>query len=469
MTGVILLPSLERAKDVAKFFESYLKTKTMAPVWVIVDDLDPQLEEYKALFYPSGCEIKVTTARSMGEKCNELWEAYRGFDYVIICNDDHVLMTEGWDQTCIGQLSGVNVVFTNDGMTPETPWNFPKRLCGAICFSGKLLRTLGWLFPPGIKHLYSDEIWGQLFARGQCTRGLGDVCVYHEHGYLKPEKQDKTFKLINGEKGLVNGEGTSDLWLEDKKAFEKYMSTSFETDVQKIMDLQPKQGVMIATPSHDGNVAMAYALGLADASINLAQHGVYFEMARVVGSSLIPHARNSLVDMFLRSKCQRLLFIDSDQGFDKNAVFSLLQSPRLIIAGITPHKRFPINLNFEPLPDDHKYFKSLTNKGMEEFKVFAKDKADPLGNIEVNRVGTGIVMIDRKVFDLMKEHVEHYEPFDDRTDVVHGEYFKFGIGPNKRYLGEDWHFTSLAKKLKIPIYINANVIVSHTGTYTFTA
>lgn len=468
MTGCWLLPTLNRPTELVKFFKTYLETESSTPVWVLVGKDDPQIEAYRCISIPQDSEMIFTDSETMGDKVREVWGRFKDFDYVGILNDDHRLVTKGWDQKILSQINGTNVVSTNDG------WVAPNRICGAICFSGNILRTLGYMFLPGMHHLFSDDTWAYLFGKSGACKILMDVMVEHHHVYKHPEKKDQTSEKINGPLGLVNGQGEGGFWPNDKKIFKEWMSSGqADKDLQKIIDLQPKQGVMIATPSHDGNVAMAYALGLADTSINLAQHGIYFEMARVVGSSLIPHARNSLVDMFLKSKCQRLLFIDSDQGFDKNAVFALLQSPRLIIAGITPHKRFPVNLNFEPLEEDKKYFASLVNKGIEEFKIFAKEKADALGNIEVNRVGTGIMMIDRKVFELMKEHVDHYEPFDDKHDIKHGEYFKMGgsgvKGEARRYYGEDWFFTELAKKLKIPIYINANVIVSHQGSYTFTA
>lgn len=471
MTGVILLPTLDRPSELAEFFEAYRETESTVSVWVLVDLNDPSIEAYRTMVLPENSKFIWTSSVSMGDKVREAWKQFIDFDFVFILNDDHRPKTEQWDQKVISQINGSNVVSTNDG------WVAPNRVCGAICFSGKVLRTLGYMFLPGMHHLFSDDVWMALFGRSGALRIMMDVLVEHHHVYKHPEKKDATSEKINGPLGLVDGRGSGGFWPNDKKIFEEWMSSGrHDKDLQKIVDLQPKQGVMIATPSHDGNVAMAYALGLADASLGMAQNGIYFEMARVVGSSLIPHARNSLVAMFLKSKCQRLLMIDSDQGFDKNAVFRLLQSPRLIIAGITPHKRFPINLNFEPLEDDKQFFKFQVDKGMEEFQVFAKAKADPLGNIEVARAGTGIMMIDRKVFEIMKDHVDYYEAFDNDPEIKHGEFFKMGgavfqDGEKKvrRYAGEDWAFTELAKRLKIPIYIHANVIVPHQGVFTFTA
>lgn len=462
MQGTWILPSLNRSQELSRFFKAYIETESSTPVLILVDKNDPEKEKYLQLEYPRLCTLVLTDAVTMGDKVREVWDTIIDYDWVGILNDDHRPRTPKWDQRILSQINGTNIVGTNDG------WVAPARLCGAICFSGGFLRALGYMFLPGQHHLFSDDLWAHLVNRAQCAQMLMDVLVEHEHAYKDPTKRDKTFTLINGEKGLVNGQGEGGFWPGDKKIFEEWLARGAEKDCQKILSIQPKTGIMLATLSHDGNCAMAYALGLTDAATYLQSHNVYFEMARVVGSSLIPHARNSLVDMFLKSKCQRLLMVDSDQGFDRNVLQHLLASPRKIVAGITPHKRFPINLNFEPLEEDKKYFASLTNKGFEEFKIFAKERADAKGDIEVNRAGTGIMMIDRSTFDIMKDHVKDYEPFDDvgKQDHRHKEFFQMG-GFGGRFRGEDWFFTENAKKLKIPIYINANAIVSHHGSYTF--
>lgn len=463
MKAIILLPSYNRAEKLKNFLKSYKETETATKCMVLVDKNDPQKDEYLKIEYPTGVALTFTEERSMAGKVKSVWDQIINLDAVCILNDDHVCETPQWDQKCLSKITGTNVLGTND------KWVAPQRLCGATWWSGKVLRTIGYIFPPGIEHLFVDSVWEMLTAKANCANILMDVVVRHDH----------TFKDINNEKDETHNsiykEGWNDAAVEGTPAwhFRKWQETSFEKDAQKLLDIQPKQGLMIATPSHDGNCSIGYALGLADMAIFFAQHNIYFEMARVVGSSLIPHARNSLVDMFLKSRCQRLLFVDADQGFDKNAVLHLFQSNKRIIAGITPHKRFPINFNFEPLPDDAHFFKESTNKGPEEFIAYAQKKADPKGEIEVNRAGTGFIMIDRSVFEFMKEHVEQYEPFDNKVDVVHKEFFKFGIdkvnGESKRYLGEDWFFTKLAKELKIPIFINANSIVTHSGSYTFDA
>lgn len=458
MTGVCLLPSLNRPHLLKSFFKAYRDAEWEIPGWVLIDkgDFIAKQQEYQSIELPRGWEVIETNAVTMGGKCRELWDKYKDFDYVMLLNDDHLPITKNGDQKIISQITGNNLVATNDGPSPDKPWNAPNRICGATTWSGKVLREVGYMFPEDLNHLFIDDIWAHMAGRAGCAQILMDVCVHHNHAYLH-KVEDDTHQRVNSKES----------WEADHQVFQKWLKESADKDTAKLMAIQPKQGVMICTPSHDGNCALDFGVGLMDTGIALSAHHIYMEFGRVDGSSLVPHARNSLVNMFLNSKCQRLLFIDSDQGFNRNHVFTLLNSNRMIVAGVTPHKRFPINLNFEPLEEDAHYFKEMANKGSEEFYNFVKAKADAKGEIEVNRAGTGFMMIDRSVFEIMKTEVQNYKAFDDRDDIRHEEFFKMGSSDEGLYRGEDWFFCQLAKKLKIPIFINTHVCVTHKGNYTW--
>jgi hypothetical protein len=497
LNAIILLPTYQRPELLKTFLKSYIETETTTECWVLVDKDDPKKEEYLKIEYPKGVTLTLTVGRSMAAKIRDVWDKIINLDAVCILNDDHELITKHWDQKCLSQIKGYNVLGTNDNYVA------PQRLAGATWWSGKVLRTIGYIFPPGIEHLYVDSVWEYLTSKAQCANILMDVVVAHNHAFKDQSKpKDETHNSIyTSDWNDAAKEGTP-AW-----HFKNWMEKDAEKDAQKLLEIQPKMGLMVSTPCHDSQVYVGYALGLADLSIFFTQQNVYFEMARVAGSSLLPHARNSLVDMFLKSRCQKMLFVDADQGFQKEHVLHLFNSNKRIVGGITPHKRFPINFNFEPLEQDKHYFKDLVNKGPEEFVKYAMAKADPKGEIEVNRVGTGFLMIDRSVFEIMKEYFQKeeqrikdfvikiktllpelsleyddiirgylnqefgYEAFDNNPSVIHHEYFKFGTidlgGGHRRYAGEDWWFNALAKKLHIPLFINAHSSIEHHGNFVF--
>ena len=459
MNGICLLPSLNRPRRLEEFFKAYRKAEWSIPGWVLIDkgDFISRQQEYQALDIPSNWKIVQTNEITMGGKCREMWGEYKDMDYVMLLNDDHLPITERGDLRIVSQINGTNLIGTNDGPSPDKPWNAPNRICGATTWSGKVLREVGYMFPKGLSHLFIDDLWANLAGRAGCAQVLMDVCVHHNHAYITKEEDD-THKKVNSQES----------WQQDFDAFQRWLKEDAAADSKKLVALQNKQGVMVCTPSQDGNSSLDFGVGLMDGSNALNHHNIYFEFARVDGSSLLPHARNSLVNMFLESKCQRLLFIDSDQGYNRNHILHLLNSNRPIVAGVTPHKRFPINLNFEPLEQDKHFFPELHNKGPDEFFKFAKAKGDVKGEIEVNRAGTGFMMIDRSVFQIMIDsgEVPKYKAFDDRADVYHHEFFKMGSA-DELYRGEDWFFCQLAKKLNIPIYISSFVCPSHKGTYTW--
>lgn len=461
--GVVLLPTLNRINLLKRFFKAWAEQEWEMPGWLLVDhgDYISKQGEYDSIELPLNWKIKQTREVTMGGKCRELWDEYKDFDYVALLNDDHIVQTKQGDKTMLASLREHMIMGCNDGPTPDKPWMAPRKLAGMTIWAGKVLRTLGYLFPEGLHQLYIDDCFEQLGSRCGAIQILMNVCVQHDHAFNGREK-DETFHKVYPEgwndPSHKNGEET--------RVFQNWMRDHLEKDVQKLMAIQPKQGLQIATPSHDGNVAFGYALGLTDLAVFFHQHNIYFEMSRVIGSSLIPHARNSLVDMFLKSKCQRLLFVDADQVWAKEAVLPLFQSNRRIVAGVTPHKRFPINLNFDPLPEDRHFFKDLSNKSSLEFQEFVNKRADQNGEIEVAKAGTGFMMIDRSVFDLMKPKVAEYYAFDNNNDVIHSEYFSMGA-VNKKYLGEDWQFNSLAKELRIPVYINVRSLVAHQGSWSW--
>jgi len=199
MKGAVFLPSFNRPHLVKNFITSYNKTGAKVPLWIVVDENDPKLESYKELQLPDKGLLKITKARTMGSKTRELWDEFKDFDYLILVNDDHECITAGWDQAILSQVQGHNVVFTNDDYVNAEG---PNRIAGAICFSGKWMRALGYLFLPNLDHLYSDDTWQILCQRPQCAFYMHDVVMAHRHAYKHPELQDETFRVINGEKGL---------------------------------------------------------------------------------------------------------------------------------------------------------------------------------------------------------------------------------------------------------------------------
>ena len=166
-------------------------------------------------------------------------------------------------------------------------------------------------------------------------------------------------------------------------------------------------------------------------------------------------ARNLCVKKFLETDCSDLIFIDSDVGFDDDAIEKLLVYDRDIIAGIYPLKvdflEFPMLLEFD----------KITNNCKEESTGLVTAKMAP----------TGFMRINRRVFDRLIEHDNPENSYRVRKDSE-GVYTFFNTGilfdNDDTWYGEDVAFCKHWKSMGGKIFIQPDINFTHTGTKNFT-
>jgi hypothetical protein len=96
--------------------------------------------------------------------------------------------------------------------------------------------------------------------------------------------------------------------------------------------------IMVATPMYGGMCTGAFTKSCLDLSRACAQFGVELGFNFIFNESLIQRARNYLVDEFLRSDANRLIFIDADIEFRADDVLMLAALDKDIIGAPYPKK-----------------------------------------------------------------------------------------------------------------------------------
>ncbi len=173
------------------------------------------------------------------------------------------------------------------------------------------------------------------------------------------------------------------------------------------------------------------------AEIEIQQNGPYLDMAR-----------NKMVDIFRAderySDCDRLLFVDSDIGFDPAHIQTLVETDLPIVAGVY-HSLFetgihPVVYEWTVNDDGVKVMLPLQHWNRPEGEIL----------VPVEGVGTGFLMIHRSVFE---RFLEVYSPPTAwfANEIVDGV-----------ELGEDLGFCYRAAQLGIPIIVDRRVQVSHS-------
>lgn len=233
--------------------------------------------------------------------------------------------------------------------------------------------------------------------------------------------------------------------------------------------------ITIATPMYGGVCHGIFMKSMISLMKELKEDGHEVIYNDIYNESLITRARNTLTEMFLRSNSDYLLFIDADQGFDARGVANMIKEDVDLIGAAVPMK----GINWERVgqaakegKEDLSKYTAIYNVNMsKEQKEYLRN--NPNGVVEVDYIGSGLMLIKRRVFELVKENVNSYR--SDQLDIggiLKGEsvydFWQTVVDPSSlRLLSEDYNFCKLWKDIGGKIYLAPYVKVTHAGTYWF--
>jgi hypothetical protein len=245
-----------------------------------------------------------------------------------------------------------------------------------------------------------------------------------------------------------------------------------------------KKKIFVATPMYGGMCGGQYTKSTADLASMAAQYGMDVRFFYLFNESLIPRARNYLVDEFLRSDCTHLMFIDADIGFDPNDVIALSViaaegSDKHIVCAPYPKKC----IAWEKI-------KRAVDKGVADrdpnilenyvgdyvFNPKSGASSIPLDEpVEVLESGTGFMMIQRAALEKFRDAYPQYmylpdhvrtEHFDGTREILMA--FQAEIDPaSKRYLSEDYWFCQKSSDAGIKTWLCPWMKLQHMGSYVF--
>ena len=216
-----------------------------------------------------------------------------------------------------------------------------------------------------------------------------------------------------------------------------------------------KPSVYIAMPCYD-SVKINTMLSVIKLVQQLAKSGIEVGI-NTMKSPLIHQARNYLTSVFLTTKYQYLLFIDSDVEFEPESVMRMLVAKKDIVC--TPYRVKADSWTNIFIP--------LSLKILKPFPFL------PGGLVEIEAGPTGLMLIDRNVFEkIIKNH--HHLKIKNKATPNPGtrvmkfyyNFFDFGF---KRWLcyGRRCSFCRLARGNDFKIYANTESTTKHHGSWAW--
>jgi hypothetical protein len=244
--------------------------------------------------------------------------------------------------------------------------------------------------------------------------------------------------------------------------------------------------LLVCTPCYGGQCYTGYLRSTVGLVQLLTQLGIEHEIYTLDSESLITRARNSMSARFIGDESfTHLLFVDADITYNPQTVLRLLMSKKQVCGACYPKKVLNwdkvrenvINNQNKGLTNDELLAKSLdyvvnvVAEGNEDVKSVNIQN----GFVRVSNLGTGFLLIERSVFDIMvaKYPEQNYENDIDGYDIpqTKGNFYLFFdtmVHPeSKRYLSEDYAFCQKWINCGGEIYMDIFSPLIHTGWFNY--
>lgn len=225
---LMIVPSRGRPGNVAALVDAWFGTAVGAATLLIaIDDDDPTRDDYLKMLAPpikaGTLRVEVAKRQRLGGTLNSIAGVgateYRALGFM---GDDHRPRTAGWDRRMVEALDelGSGMVYGDDLFQRA---NLPT----AIAMTSDIVRSLGYMVPGGLVHLYVDDAWKALGEGIGRLRYLPDVVIEHLHPSAGKAQMDASYEETNSQAQFDA----------DRQRFEDWQQSGLDADVTKLREL----------------------------------------------------------------------------------------------------------------------------------------------------------------------------------------------------------------------------------------
>jgi hypothetical protein len=229
-----IVPSRGRPNNVNELINAFRDTRNFMHLHVALDADDPELPGYHEVMKRQNtrnidwfhCSILIRHGGDgMVGVLNRVVEKYvipnTAYKYVGFMGDDHLPRTKDWDWELSEEIDKGNLVAYGNDLFQRG--NLPT----AVLLDANIVRNLGYMAPPTLRHLYVDNVWKLWGTRTGRMSYRDDIVVEHMHPVIYKAPTDARYDAVN------NGE----MWTRDEAAYHAYLADGLDTDLGKLRKL----------------------------------------------------------------------------------------------------------------------------------------------------------------------------------------------------------------------------------------
>lgn len=192
--NLILVPTRGRPHNAIEVLKSHKEFSCKSDLLFVVDTDDDELINYRSAVGVEHIVEVENNTRGMAYPLNVAAKKYANeYEFFTFIGDDHRLRTPDWDialMRAIGNRPGL--AYGNDLLQGE---NLPT----AVMMAGAIVRALGGMVPPKLKHLYLDNFWKALGNDLGNLAYLPGVVIEHLHPIAGKAEWDEGYRTVNAD------------------------------------------------------------------------------------------------------------------------------------------------------------------------------------------------------------------------------------------------------------------------------
>lgn len=211
---LIIVPTRHRNEKSIEFAKEFFKNSTISDLLFGLDEDDAHnYERVSGALYDVNPRLRLNGTLNLLALKN-----VNDYEYIGFMGDDHRVRTKNWDIEIYQRIKETKnvVAYGNDLIQLD-------KLPTAVLLDSNIIKTLGFMSPPVLTHLYLDNFWKELGTRLQTLRYFSDIIIEHMHFVAGKADKDEMYVEVN----------SKEMNKKDKTAFYKYLDTDFEQDIKK--------------------------------------------------------------------------------------------------------------------------------------------------------------------------------------------------------------------------------------------
>lgn len=184
---MIFLPSRGRPQNVIRFFDAYRATEATEPGLIILDADDAHNYWQNGIELPDGWRFIAFDHDCIVASVNQAFAKYPDEDFYAVMADDVIPRTKHWDRLLREAAGSKGLAWGFDG-------GHAHHLPCHPFIGGELVRAMGWISYPGVKHFAADDVWLDIGLTLGSARYLPGVILEHAHPAVGKAQTDETYR-----------------------------------------------------------------------------------------------------------------------------------------------------------------------------------------------------------------------------------------------------------------------------------